>query len=72
MRFDFLSDDWFKEQAKAGKLPLATVQTPNGLVISAATEELRKFALEPRRGYGGFLGALFVESHEISQPCENA
>jgi len=46
VRFDFLSDDWFKEQAKAGKLPLATVQTPNGLVISAATEELRKFALE--------------------------
>ena len=46
MRFDFLSDDWFKEQGKAGKLPLATVQTPNGLVISAATEELRKFALE--------------------------
>jgi hypothetical protein len=44
--FDFLNDDWVKEQAKAGKLKLATVQTPNGLVISATTEELRKFALE--------------------------
>jgi hypothetical protein len=46
VRFDFLSDDWVKEQGKAGKVALATVQTPNGLVISATTEELRKFALE--------------------------
>jgi len=46
VRFDFLSDDWVKERGKAGKLALATVQTPNGLVISATTEELRKFALE--------------------------
>jgi len=46
VRFDFLGDDWVKDQRKAGKLALATVQIPNGLVISASTEELRKFALE--------------------------
>ncbi len=46
VRIDFLNEDWVKEKAKAGKLTLATVQTPNGLVISATTEELRKFALE--------------------------
>jgi len=31
---------------KAGMLPLPTVQTADGPVISAPTEELRKFALE--------------------------
>jgi len=46
VRIDFLRDEWVKEQTKAGKLSLATVQTTDGLVISASTEELRKFALE--------------------------
>jgi len=46
VRIDFLDDEWVKKQGKAGKLPLATVQTAEGLVISASTEELRKFALE--------------------------
>ena len=46
VRIDFLSDEWVKKQVKVGKLPLAAVQTTHGLVISASTEELRKFALE--------------------------
>ena len=46
VRLDLLRDEWVKEQGKAGKLALATVQTADGLVISASTEELRKFALE--------------------------
>jgi len=46
MRIDLLSDDWVKEQAKTGTLSLATVETKDGLVLSAPTEELRKFALE--------------------------
>jgi hypothetical protein len=45
-RIDFLSDDWVKKQATAGKLKLSTVEAEDGLVISAPTEELRKFALE--------------------------
>ncbi len=45
-RFELLNDEWVKEQAKAGMLSLPTVQTAYGLVISAPTEELRKFALE--------------------------
>jgi hypothetical protein len=46
VRFEFLNDEWLKEQEKAGGLSLPTVQTADGLVISAPTEELRKFALE--------------------------
>jgi len=46
VRIDFLGDDWVKEQGRAGKLELASVRTGNGPVISASTEELRKFALE--------------------------
>jgi len=46
VRLDLLSDDWVKEQGKAGKPTLATVQTADGPAISASTEELRKFALE--------------------------
>jgi hypothetical protein len=46
VRIDLLNDDWVKEQSQAGKLPLVVVQTAQGLVISASTEELRKFALE--------------------------
>jgi hypothetical protein len=45
-RLDLLSDEWLKEQSKAGTLLLSSVQAEDGLVISAPTEELRKFALE--------------------------
>jgi hypothetical protein len=45
-RFDLLNDEWVKEGAKAGTLPLPSIQTANDLVVSASTEELRKFALE--------------------------
>ncbi len=44
IRIDFLNDDWVKKQSETGKLSLPTVETRDGLVISASTEELRKFA----------------------------
>lgn len=46
IRIDCLNDEWVSAQAKAGKLTLATVQTPDGTTLSETTEELRKFALE--------------------------
>lgn len=46
MRIDFLSDTWVSDQAKAGKLTLASIETPEGSVLAAKTDELRKFALE--------------------------
>lgn len=46
VRIDLLDDDWVKKQNEASKLALAIVQTADGQVISASTEELRKFALE--------------------------
>lgn len=46
MRIDFLSDKWVSDQAKAGKLAVAAVRTPNSVILSASTEELRKFALD--------------------------
>ena len=44
-RIDLLSDDWVKNNVKAGKLPLA-FEEPSSPVLSATTGELRKFALE--------------------------
>jgi hypothetical protein len=46
VRLDLLNDDWVKEQNETGKPTLAIVRTADGLMISAATEEMRKFALE--------------------------
>jgi hypothetical protein len=46
MRIDFLNDKWVSDQAKAGKLALVTVKTPNLVILAASTEELRKLALE--------------------------
>jgi hypothetical protein len=43
---DFMDDEWVAKQVKAGKFSLAFIQTPHGPVLSASTEELRKFALE--------------------------
>lgn len=45
-QIDLLADIWVENQAHAGELALATVKTPDGTVIAATTEELRKFALE--------------------------
>ena len=46
VRLDLLDDDWVKKQIQAGTLGLAHVDTPDGQILSAPTEELRKFALE--------------------------
>jgi len=46
VRLDLLDNDWVDKQIKVGKLGPAHLDTPNGQVIVAPTEELRKFALE--------------------------
>ena len=46
MRLDLLDNDWVDKQIKVGKLGLAHLDTPNGQVIVAPTEESRKFTLE--------------------------
>jgi hypothetical protein len=46
VRLDLLDNDWVKKQIQAGTLGLTHIDTPNGPVISAPTEALRKFALE--------------------------
>ncbi len=46
MRIDFLSDDWVKNQQKAGKLSLPHVVGPEGILLTAPSEELGKFAIE--------------------------
>jgi hypothetical protein len=46
VRFDLLNDDWVREQNETGKPTLAIVRTADGLMISATTEEMRKFAAE--------------------------
>jgi hypothetical protein len=43
-RIDLLNDDWVKAQVKSGQLGLAFVQTPDIIVLSATTADLRKFA----------------------------
>ncbi|MBZ5539430.1 MAG: hypothetical protein LAN61_02805 [Acidobacteriia bacterium] len=45
LRIEFLNNPWVKKQVKAGKLALATLDTDDGLLITATTEELRNFAL---------------------------
>ncbi len=46
VRMDMLSDDWVSKQIKTGTLSLACAETPEGWILTAKTEELRKFALE--------------------------
>jgi hypothetical protein len=45
LRIDFLKDDWIRNQIKAGKPVLATLDTDENLLVTATTQELRKFAL---------------------------
>jgi hypothetical protein len=42
----FLDDRWTKDEAEAARLKLGHVDTPDGIVLSASTSELRQFALE--------------------------
>ncbi|PYU12162.1 MAG: hypothetical protein DMG37_14215 [Acidobacteria bacterium] len=46
VRVDLLDDEWVKKQIQAGKLNLAHVEGPSETVLTAPTDELRKFALE--------------------------
>jgi len=45
LRIEFLNNTWLKKQIKAGKLALATLDTDDGLLVTATTAELRNFAL---------------------------
>ena len=46
MRIAFLSDEWIKDHAKEGNLTLPNIAGPDGILLTAKTEELRKFAIE--------------------------
>jgi len=39
----FLSDDWVKKQVKAGTFSLAHLDADGGMILTAGTEDLRKF-----------------------------
>ncbi|HYA98464.1 MAG TPA: hypothetical protein VEH49_10235 [Methylomirabilota bacterium] len=40
-----LDDSWIEKQVKAKTMPLAYLEGPNGRLVTAKTDELRKFAL---------------------------
>ncbi len=40
-----LDDSWIGERVKAGSMPLTYLESPHGRVLTAKTEELRKFCL---------------------------
>lgn len=46
MRIAFLSDQWIKDHAKEGNLTLPSITGPDGILLTAKTEELREFAIE--------------------------
>jgi predicted small lipoprotein YifL len=46
LEIDFLKDDWVKEQIKAGSFPLAHLGENDDLILTASTDELRKFMQE--------------------------
>ncbi len=46
VRIHILDEAWVVKQIKAGTLGLASTETPQGTVLIATTEQLRKFAVE--------------------------
>jgi hypothetical protein len=46
LRIDFLDSEWVDKESKAGRLRLSHLETPDGVVLSASTQDLQKFALE--------------------------
>ena len=46
LEIHFLKDDWVKAQVKAGRFPLANLDVEGTPILTAKTEELRKFMQE--------------------------
>jgi len=46
LRIHFLKDDWVDDQIKAGSFPLAHVGSGGNTLLTASTDELRKFMLD--------------------------
>jgi hypothetical protein len=46
LEIHFLKDDWVKERIKAGSFPLAHLGENGGFILTASTDELRKFMQE--------------------------
>jgi len=46
LEIHFLKDDWVKERIKAGSFPLAHLGESGDLILTASTDDLRKFMLE--------------------------
>ena len=43
LEIHFLKDDWVKAQVKAGAFPLANVDVEGSPILTAKTDDLRKF-----------------------------
>jgi hypothetical protein len=67
---DFLDDSWTSKQAAAGQLLLPTIETADGLVIAAKTEELRKFALAHAEDDEAFSNKFVLTRTEPAAPSE--
>jgi hypothetical protein len=46
LKLSFLDDKWVSDEAKADRLKLLHVDTPDGILLSASTSDLKQFILE--------------------------
>jgi hypothetical protein len=46
LEIHFLKDDWVKEHIKAGSFPLSQLGENGDVILTASTDELRKFMQE--------------------------
>jgi|SRR5713101_706734 len=62
VRIDMLEDTWVEKQVKAGTLPLSYIAAPQGILLTARTEELRKFVVEHAEDKN-----IFSDSYELTR-----
>lgn len=62
VRLDMVEDTWVEKQVKAGTLPLSYIATPQGFVLTAKTDELRKFVVEHAEDKN-----IFSDSYELAR-----
>lgn len=62
VRMDMVEDTWVEKQVKAGTLPLSYIAAPQGILLTAKTEELRKFVVEHAEDMN-----IFSDSYELTR-----
>ncbi|HEV1995714.1 MAG TPA: hypothetical protein VGR03_15385 [Candidatus Acidoferrum sp.] len=62
VRLDMVEDTWIEKEFKAGMLPLSYISTSQGFVVTAKTEELRKFVVEHAEDDN-----IFSDSYELTR-----